>query len=120
MGIIVWAILGLAAGIIARILIPGGNPQRSVIATLIGIAGTFLGGFAAARLFMVEGAQGFFDLSTWVTALMGAAGMLFFLLTYRLLLRHKRSATPHPLDRPRVTRLSHHRPRGAAGEESDM
>ncbi|MDN3356815.1 GlsB/YeaQ/YmgE family stress response membrane protein [Actinomadura sp. DC4] len=76
MGIIAWVILGLVAGIAAKTLVPGRDGHGLVITTLIGIAGALLGGLLATRLFHVNGTQGLFNLSTWVTAILGAAVLL--------------------------------------------
>ncbi|GAB3665888.1 GlsB/YeaQ/YmgE family stress response membrane protein [Actinocorallia lasiicapitis] len=76
MGVIAWIILGFLAGMIAKALVPGRDPQGMIITTLIGIAGALLGGFLATQLFDVDGTQGFFDLTTWVTAILGAAVLL--------------------------------------------
>jgi uncharacterized membrane protein YeaQ/YmgE (transglycosylase-associated protein family) len=81
MGIIAWIILGLVAGMVAKMLVPGRDPQGLVITTLIGIAGALLGGFLATQLFHVKGTQGFFNLSTWICAIAGAAVLL---LAYHL------------------------------------
>jgi uncharacterized membrane protein YeaQ/YmgE (transglycosylase-associated protein family) len=83
MGIIAWIILGLVAGMAAKMLVPGRDGHGLVVTTLIGIAGALLGGFLATRLFHVNGTQGFFNLSTWVTAILGAAVLLlaFHLVT---------------------------------------
>jgi uncharacterized membrane protein YeaQ/YmgE (transglycosylase-associated protein family) len=35
MGIIVWIILGLVAGMVAKMLVPGGDRHRSVVTTLL-------------------------------------------------------------------------------------
>ncbi|MFI0486054.1 GlsB/YeaQ/YmgE family stress response membrane protein [Actinomadura sp. 9N215] len=85
MGIIAWIILGLVAGVIARALVPGKDPQGLIVTTLIGVAGALLGGFLATRLFDVDGVQGFFDLSTWITAIAGSAVLLlaYHLITLR-------------------------------------
>ncbi|WP_131739686.1 GlsB/YeaQ/YmgE family stress response membrane protein [Actinomadura roseirufa] len=82
MGIIAWIILGLVAGVIAKALVPGRDPQGLIITTLIGVAGALLGGFLATRLFNVDGVQGFFNLSTWITAIAGSA---LLLLAYHLI-----------------------------------
>ena len=82
MGIIAWIILGLVAGVIAKALVPGRDPQGLIITTLIGVAGALLGGFLATRLFDVDGVQGFFNLSTWITAIAGSA---LLLLAYHLI-----------------------------------
>jgi uncharacterized membrane protein YeaQ/YmgE (transglycosylase-associated protein family) len=82
MGVIAWIVLGLAAGLLANMLIPGRRSQGLILTCLIGIAGALLGGWVATKLFHVHSLQGFFNLSTWVTAVVGAAVLL---LAYHLL-----------------------------------
>jgi uncharacterized membrane protein YeaQ/YmgE (transglycosylase-associated protein family) len=82
MGIIAWIILGLAAGLLANMLIPGRRSQGLILTCLIGVAGALLGGWVATKLFHIHSLQGFFNLSTWVTAIVGAAVLL---LAYHLL-----------------------------------
>jgi uncharacterized membrane protein YeaQ/YmgE (transglycosylase-associated protein family) len=83
MGIIAWIVLGLAAGLLANMLIPGKRSQGLLFTGVIGVAGALLGGWAAARLFHIHSLQGFFNLSTWITAIIGAAVLLlvFHLIT---------------------------------------
>ena len=76
MGIIAWIVLGLGAGLLANMLIPGRRSQGLIITCLIGIAGALLGGWAATKLFHIHSLQGFFNLSTWITAIVGAAILL--------------------------------------------
>ena len=77
MGIIAWIILGLVAGVVAKRLVPGMDREGIVVTTLIGVVGALLGGFLATKLFHVAGIQGFFNLSTWITAIAGSALLLF-------------------------------------------
>ena len=49
---------------------------------MIGVAGALRGGWAATKLFHVDTLHGFFNLSTWLTAIAGAAVLL---LAYHLL-----------------------------------
>lgn len=81
MGILAWIVLGLAAGLIANMFIPGRRSQGLIITCLIGIAGALLGGWLAAKLFHIHSLQRFFNLSTWLTAIAGAAVLL---LAYHL------------------------------------
>jgi uncharacterized membrane protein YeaQ/YmgE (transglycosylase-associated protein family) len=74
MGIIAWIVLGALAGIIAEKLI--GTRTGLVIATVVGIVGALLGGFLAKTIFHVHSLNGFFNLSTWITAIVGAAILL--------------------------------------------
>ena len=43
---------------------------------MIGVAGALGGGWAATELFHVHTLNGFFNLSTWLTAIAGAAVLL--------------------------------------------
>jgi uncharacterized membrane protein YeaQ/YmgE (transglycosylase-associated protein family) len=85
MGIIAWIILGLAAGLLANMLIPGRRSQGLILTCVIGIVGALLGGWVATKLFHIHSLQGFFNLSTWITAVVGAAVLLlaFHLITSR-------------------------------------
>jgi uncharacterized membrane protein YeaQ/YmgE (transglycosylase-associated protein family) len=74
MGIIAWIVLGALAGIIAEKLI--GTRTGLVVATVVGIVGALLGGFLAKTIFHVHSLNGFFNLSTWITAIVGAAILL--------------------------------------------
>jgi uncharacterized membrane protein YeaQ/YmgE (transglycosylase-associated protein family) len=76
MGIIAWIVLGLAAGLAANTLIPGKRSQGLILTCLIGIAGALGGGWAATRLFHIHTLHGFFNLSTWLTAIAGSAILL--------------------------------------------
>ena len=79
MGIIAWIVLGLGAGLLANMLVPGRRSQGLIITCLIGVAGALGGGWAATELFHVHTLHGFFNLSTWLTAIAGAAVLLLVL-----------------------------------------
>ena len=81
MGIIAFIILGLLAGIIAKAILPGDDPGGIIITTLIGIAGALIGGFLAGALFGAHPLDDFFDISTWLTAIIGS---IILLGIYRL------------------------------------
>jgi uncharacterized membrane protein YeaQ/YmgE (transglycosylase-associated protein family) len=76
MGIIAWIVLGLGAGLLANMVIPGRRSQGLILTCVIGVAGALGGGWAATRLFHVHTLHGFFNLSTWLTAIAGAAVLL--------------------------------------------
>ena len=81
MGIIAFVILGLLAGAIAKALLPGDDPGGFIVTAIIGIVGAILGGFLAAALFDAHPLDDFFDVSTWLTAIIGS---IVVLLLYRL------------------------------------
>ncbi|MGI5291733.1 GlsB/YeaQ/YmgE family stress response membrane protein [Nonomuraea polychroma] len=76
MGIIAWIILGLVAGAVAGLLVPGKDPQGLIITFVLGIAGALLGGLVATQILHLSGIQVVFHLSTWLCAIVGAAVLL--------------------------------------------
>jgi uncharacterized membrane protein YeaQ/YmgE (transglycosylase-associated protein family) len=75
-GIIGWILLGFLAGLIARALMPGEERGGCILTTLLGIGGALLGGFLASILGLGDPIDEFFDLSTWLAAIIGAAVIL--------------------------------------------
>jgi uncharacterized membrane protein YeaQ/YmgE (transglycosylase-associated protein family) len=75
-GIIGWILLGFLAGLIAKALMPGGDRGGFILTTLLGIGGALLGGFLASVLGLGDPIDEFFDLSTWVAAVVGALVIL--------------------------------------------
>ena len=82
MGILGWIILGLLAGAIAKAILPGDDPGGIIVTMIIGIVGALLGGFLAQAIFNRDTLDEFFDLSTWLTAIVGS---IILLLLYRLI-----------------------------------
>src|SRR6202041_2175602 len=85
MGVIAWIVLGLVAGLLANMLIPGRRSQGLILTCVIGIVGALAGGWVATRVFHTHTLHGFFNLSTWLTAIAGAAVLLliFHLISAR-------------------------------------
>jgi uncharacterized membrane protein YeaQ/YmgE (transglycosylase-associated protein family) len=82
-GIIAFIILGLLAGGIAKALLPGDDPGGFIVTAIIGVVGALIGGFLAGALFDADPLDEFFDISTWLTAIVGA---IILLLIYRAVL----------------------------------
>lgn len=72
MGIVGWIVLGLLAGLIAKAILPGAESVGILLTILLGIAGALLGGFLATALGLGDPIDEFFDLSTWVAAVVGS------------------------------------------------
>jgi uncharacterized membrane protein YeaQ/YmgE (transglycosylase-associated protein family) len=89
MGILGWIVLGLLAGAIAKAILPGDDPGGIIVTMIIGIVGALLGGFLGQVLFNVDTLDEFFDISTWLTAIIGA---IILLLLYRLVTGRRRRA----------------------------
>jgi uncharacterized membrane protein YeaQ/YmgE (transglycosylase-associated protein family) len=75
--IIAWIVLGLLAGMIAKAIMPGAERVGLILTTLIGIAGAILGGFLATALGFGDPIDEFFDISTWIAAILGALLLLW-------------------------------------------
>lgn len=72
MGIIAWIILGLAAGAIAKAILPGEQGGGWIATILLGIVGAMVGGFLGSAIFGVDLNKGFFNISTWISAVGGS------------------------------------------------
>jgi uncharacterized membrane protein YeaQ/YmgE (transglycosylase-associated protein family) len=76
MGIIGWIVLGLLAGLIARALLPGDQPGGIIITMVVGIVGALIAGFVAQAMGFGDPIGEFWDLSTWIAAIVGAVVLL--------------------------------------------
>ena len=94
MGIIGWIVLGLLAGAIAKLIMPGDDPGGIIVTTLIGIAGAIIGGLIASALDIGD-LDEFFDIGTWLIAI---AGSLLLLAIYRMIVGN-RTTTGRPVSR---------------------
>jgi uncharacterized membrane protein YeaQ/YmgE (transglycosylase-associated protein family) len=90
MGIIAFIILGLLAGAIAKAILPGDDPGGFIVTAIIGIAGALIGGFLAGVLFDADPLDEFFDISTWLTAIVGA---IILLVIYRVVTGRRGAVT---------------------------
>jgi uncharacterized membrane protein YeaQ/YmgE (transglycosylase-associated protein family) len=81
MGIIGWIVLGLLAGAIAKLIMPGDDPGGIIVTMLIGIAGAIVGGLIASALDIGD-LDEFFDIGTWLIAI---GGSLLLLFLYRMI-----------------------------------
>ncbi|MFJ6677935.1 GlsB/YeaQ/YmgE family stress response membrane protein [Microbacterium sp. NPDC091382] len=88
MGFFGFLILGLLAGAIAKLILPGKQGGGWFVTLLLGIVGALLGGWLGGLIFNVN-LNEFFSLSTWLLAI---GGSLIVLLIYGALFGRKRAA----------------------------
>ena len=81
MGILLWIVFGLIAGVVAKFLMPGRDPGGIIVTILLGIGGAIVGGFVATY-FGFGGMNGF-DIRSLVIAIGGA---MLLLVGYRMLM----------------------------------
>lgn len=70
--IILLLLLGLVAGFIARAIVPGRDPMGVGGTILLGIIGSFIGGFLGYLVFHKDGHQGAFQPSGLIGSVIGA------------------------------------------------
>lgn len=80
MGIFVWIIIGLLAGLIARAIMPGEQPGGVIVTMLLGIGGGLLGGWLGSAI-VGKGLTGF---SFW-SLLLAVVGAIILLFIYQLI-----------------------------------
>ena len=73
-------IVGLVAGFLARLLVPGPDPMSIAGTILLGVVGSFIGGFLGWALFGEDFAEGALQASGLIGSIVGAAVAL---LVYR-------------------------------------
>jgi len=75
-------IVGLIAGAVARLVIPG-KQNLSILATIgVGVVGSFVGGFLGYLLFRSDRADGFFQPSGIFGSIIGAIIVLLLWLKF--------------------------------------
>ncbi len=82
MSILAWIVVGLIAGVLGKLIMPGDDPGGFIVTILLGIVGAFVGGFVVS-LFGGIGVTGF---NIW-TILVATLGAVMLLAAYRLVAR---------------------------------
>jgi uncharacterized membrane protein YeaQ/YmgE (transglycosylase-associated protein family) len=87
MGIIAWIVLGLIAGVLAKLIMPGRDPGGIIVTILIGIAGALIGGF----VFSWFGGGGVTGLNLG-SIFVAVVGSLILLALYRVVAGRSRTS----------------------------
>ena len=80
MGIISWIVVGLIAGVLGKLIMPGRDPGGFIVTILIGMAGAIVGGFVVGLL----GGTGATGFNIW-SILVATLGAIVLLALYRLM-----------------------------------
>jgi len=89
MSFLAFLILGLIAGAIAKLILPGKQAGGWFMTLLLGVVGALLGGWIGSLLFGT-GLDQFWDLGTWLLAI---AGSIIVLLIWGLITRGRSNST---------------------------
>jgi uncharacterized membrane protein YeaQ/YmgE (transglycosylase-associated protein family) len=74
MGIIAWIVFGFIVGLIARAVVPGKQGMGFILTTLLGVAGSLIGGLVASAI--SGGSVTAFQPSGFLGSLIGAVVLL--------------------------------------------
>jgi uncharacterized membrane protein YeaQ/YmgE (transglycosylase-associated protein family) len=83
MGILSWILVGLIAGVLAKIAMPGPDPGGIILTIVIGIVGALIGGFVVNNLLGGPDVTGF----NLTSILVATLGSVILLAVYRLVMR---------------------------------
>jgi uncharacterized membrane protein YeaQ/YmgE (transglycosylase-associated protein family) len=72
MDILIWIALGLVAGVLAKLIVPGKDPGGCAVTVLLGIAGALLAGYVGRVAGVYDAGEG----AGWIAATLGAAAIL--------------------------------------------
>ncbi len=81
-GILGWVVIGLLAGGLAKLLMPGKDPGGCIITILLGIAGALLAGWLGKAI-------GWYDTNEGAGFIAAVIGAFIILFLYRLILRRR-------------------------------
>lgn len=79
MEIVVMIIVGFVVGLIARALKPGNDRMGIIMTTLLGIAGSFLAGFAGQAMGLYSAGEP----AGWIASIIGAIVLLMIVSMFR-------------------------------------
>ena len=79
-----WILIGLVAGVLGKLIMPGRDPGGIIVTILLGIAGALLAGFVG----QASGAYAPGQPAGWIAATLGA---IVILILYRLVIRGRQA-----------------------------
>jgi uncharacterized membrane protein YeaQ/YmgE (transglycosylase-associated protein family) len=83
LGILAWILVGLVAGLLAKIAMPGPDPGGIILTIVIGIIGAFIGGLVVNSLLGGPNVTGF----NLPSILVATLGSIILLALYRFVIR---------------------------------
>lgn len=87
MGIFSWIILGLIAGALAKLILPGKQGGGIIVTIVLGIVGAFLGGWLGSFIPGLSDGINSFSFGTIITSVIGA---IIVLLIYGFVVGRRR------------------------------
>ena len=82
MGLLWWLIIGLIAGGLARLIIPGTQPMGLLMTMILGLVGSVVGGLISTAIFGYSAADPGFHTGGLIMSVIGAVIVLVIYITY--------------------------------------
>jgi uncharacterized membrane protein YeaQ/YmgE (transglycosylase-associated protein family) len=86
LGFVWWIIIGLVAGLLGRLLVPGPQPMGWLLTIVLGLVGSIVGGFVSSLVFGTDPMQPGFHSGGLIMSTLGA---VIVLLLYSLLQKRR-------------------------------
>jgi len=88
LGIIAWILVGLVAGMLGKLIMPGDDPGGFLLTSVIGMLGALIGGLVVT---MLGGGIGITGFNVFWSILMASVGAVVLLALYWLLASPRRA-----------------------------
>jgi uncharacterized membrane protein YeaQ/YmgE (transglycosylase-associated protein family) len=82
MGIIWWLLIGLVAGLLARMVVPGRQPMGLLMTMVLGLVGSVVGGFISSLIWSTDPLAPGFHVGGLVMSTIGAIIVLALYVAY--------------------------------------
>jgi uncharacterized membrane protein YeaQ/YmgE (transglycosylase-associated protein family) len=82
MGLIWWLLIGLVAGLLARMLVPGRQPMGLLMTLALGLVGSVVGGFISSLIWSTDPLAPGFHVGGLVMSTVGAIIVLILYVAY--------------------------------------
>ena len=83
LGFLWWIIVGLIAGLLGRLLVPGSQPMGCLLTIGLGLAGSVLGGFVSSLVFGTDPMKPGFHAGGLVMSTIGAVIVLMLYAAFQ-------------------------------------
>jgi len=81
-GFLAWIVIGIVAGVLGKLIMPGRDPGGFIVTILLGIAGALLAGFLGQAVGIYDNGEQ----AGWIGATIEA---ILLLVIYRLVMRNR-------------------------------
>jgi len=92
MGILSWLVIGLIAGVLAKLIVPGKDPGGIIVTIATGVVGAIVAGFVTSLILGHDYVSGI----NFTTIIVATLGAILLLIVYRLVKQQRGTTTSSP------------------------